>query len=302
MPVLHIGSAGFSRPRSRYARKLSFVEVDLRPPLPAPKVVARWREELGDAFMFAVVAPQALWGDKEFPLRDAKALRSEIDRIQNVTGALKPRALVLRTPTSIRPGSAGFKRFLENLEQFKKLAPVIVWEPLGVWEHDEAIAAVRGTGLVVASDPLRDPVAGETIVYARMKGLGADRRYHEGRLEDLAVALGDSTEAFIVFDTPSGYNEATKLIAILEGAAAEGDDETRESKDRVIGAAGEEEADEDEEEDDADESDEDDEDYDEDEDDDADGDDADDEDEDSDEEEDDEDADDEDDGPEKGTA
>src|SRR4051812_43901183 len=113
MPVLHIGSAGFSRPRSRYAKKLSFVEIELRPPLPAPKVVGRWREELGEAFLFAVVAPQTLWGEKDWPLRDAKALRSEIDRIQQVTGALKPRALVLRTPTSIRPGSAAFKRFLD---------------------------------------------------------------------------------------------------------------------------------------------------------------------------------------------
>jgi uncharacterized protein YecE (DUF72 family) len=274
MTTLHAGSAGFDRPRARYAKKLSFVEIDLRPPMPAPKVLARWRGEVGQDFVFALVAPPSLWGERDWPLRDPEATRKELDRLGNVVHLLAPRAIVLRTPAAMRPGTVAFKRFLELVERVKKLAPVCVWEPQGVWERDEAREATEGTGLIVAADPLRDDVAGEPIVYARMRGLGTDTRYHTGRLEDLLIALEDAQEAFVVFDTPSGSGDALRLMTVLNEAAAEeeeseeepeeseeeGDegDEDEDADDEDDDADGDEEFDEDDEDDDADEDDEDD--------------------------------------------
>jgi uncharacterized protein YecE (DUF72 family) len=219
MTTIHAGSAGFDRPRARYARKLSFVEVDLRPPAPAPKALARWREDVGDEFVFALVAPPSLWGERDWPLRDAEATSREIDRLANLVHLLEPRAIVLRTPPAVRPGTVAFKRFLDVAARVKKLAPVCVWEPQGLWERDDAKAAVAGLGLVVAADPLRDDVAGEPVVYARMRGLGSDRRYHSGRLEDLVDAVRDAEEVFVVFDTPTGYGDALRLMATASGAA-----------------------------------------------------------------------------------
>jgi uncharacterized protein YecE (DUF72 family) len=228
MSAIHVGCAGFARPRPRYKERLRFVEIELRTPLPSPKVLAGWRAEVGDDFVFALVAQPALWGEPDWPLRDDKAVRPEIDRLTNVANALKPRALVLRTPASIRPGTAALKRFFGVVERLEKLAPICVWEPSGVWEHEAAVEAAADTKLVVASDPLRDDIEGETIVYARMRGLGSDRRYHTGRLEDLAEAIADAEEAFVVFATDTAFREATKLTAVLAGAEGEEDGETDE--------------------------------------------------------------------------
>src|SRR5262249_9042970 len=146
---------------------------------------------------------------------DVGATRAELSALETAAKTLRPRALVLRTPAAVRPGSVAFNRFLELLEPAKRIAPVVVWEPQGVWEHDAAREAVARRSVVVVSEPLRDSVEGEGVVYARMRGLGGDRRYHEGRLEDLATAVGGAAEAFVVFDTSAGFSEASKLVGLL---------------------------------------------------------------------------------------
>lgn len=223
MTTLHVGCAGFSAPRTRYARKLSFVEIEVARPAPTPKVLARWREEIGDAMVWSIVAPAVLWGDRESPLRDEKATQVEIDRLVNVVKPIGARALLLRTPPTIRPGSVAAKRFLTVAERVRKMAPVVVWEPSGLWERRDAQAFVKHLGLIVACDPLRDEVAGEPIMYARMRGLGADRRYHQGRLEDILLAFAGVEEGFVVFDTAQSFAEAVRLRGLIEGLAAGGE-------------------------------------------------------------------------------
>jgi uncharacterized protein YecE (DUF72 family) len=232
MPTIHVGTAGFPRPRARYAQRLSFVELEMRQPMPSPKVAANWRSEVGDAFTFALVAPASLWGARDWPLKDPAVTRTEIEKLAAVARKLRTRAIVLRPPPAVRPGSTALKRFLEAAEQIRKLAEVCVWEPPGVWERDSAKAATEKAGLVVAADPLRDSVEGEAVVYARMRGLGSDRRYHEGRLQDLAEALSNAQEAFVVFDTATGFTEASKLrVMIEEGIHEAHDDEDGEDED-----------------------------------------------------------------------
>jgi uncharacterized protein YecE (DUF72 family) len=225
MTTFHIGCAGFSTARSRYARKLAFVEVDVGKPAPAPKVLERWRSEAGESMVWAVVTPASFWGERDWPLRDEKATTAEIDRLVNVVKPLGARAVVLRTPPSIRPGTVAAKRFLAVAERVKKMAPIVVWEPGGLWEREDAQDLVEGTGIVVAADPLRDEVDGEGVVYARLRGLGSDRRYHAGRLEEIVVALANCEEAFIVFDTHDSFAEATRLRKLIEGLAADEDGE-----------------------------------------------------------------------------
>jgi uncharacterized protein YecE (DUF72 family) len=223
---IFVGTAGFGRQRPRYARKLSFVEIEPRPPFPATKVFASWRSELGKDFRFALVAPAALWGEKDWPLRDDVAVNREFDRFASWAKALEPEVIVLRTPAAIRPGSAALERFLSLTGRVKRLARRVVWEPAGVWEREAAVAASKTAGLVVACDPLRDAIDDESIVYAWMRGLGSDRRYHSGRLEDLADALETSVEAYVVFDTEGAFREATRLEALISGAEAAEDEET----------------------------------------------------------------------------
>lgn len=167
--------------------------------------------------MISMVAPPTLWGEPDWPLRDPEVTRKELARLENMARALAPRVIVFRTPPAVRPGTVAFQRFLDVAARVKDLAPIRVWDPQGVWERQDARKAVHATGLLVTADPLRDPIEGEPVVYARMRGLGSDRRYHIGRMEDLAAALADTEEAFVVFDTPTGYAEAIRFARMLGG-------------------------------------------------------------------------------------
>ena len=225
MANLHVGTAGFTAPRGKYQSRLRFVEVDLRSPAPSPKSLAGWKKQSPEGFVFSVVAPASLYGAADWPLRDANALRSELDRLANNVRALGAEAVVLRTPMAITPGSAALKRLLPVFEQVKKFSPLVVWEPVGVWEHEDALAAVGDADVVVASDPLRDaPEA--PVVYARLRGLGGDHRYTMGRLEALAEALAGVDEAFVVFSSQESWREAVGFARLAgELASSEGDDE-----------------------------------------------------------------------------
>lgn len=222
MPVIHVGTANFDRPRDRYKSRLHFVELALHSPLPLPKRLRKLRSEVGDDFVLAAVAPMSLFGSEDALLCDAAYTRAEIDRLQNAVSALEPNVLVFRTPKALRPGTAALERWLTLCrDRLYKMAPVIVWEPTGVWERDAALKLTEDIeNLIVCADPLRDDVTGESHVYARLRGLGIDNRYNDGKLEAIAAALAGCQEAWVVFATANGFGEATRLEAITRGVEA----------------------------------------------------------------------------------
>lgn len=181
--------------------------------------------------MFSLSVQETVWGDLESPLRDPVHTRAELDRLQNMISSLKPEILVFRTPLSLRPGSAALDRWLKLcVDRLQKMATAIVWEPTGIWEREAAVHAVRELeNVLVVADPLHDDVSGESHVYARMRGMGVDSRYHAGKLEDLLSAIEHCDEAWVVFETPSGFKEATGLLALHKNAgvpAFSSEDET----------------------------------------------------------------------------
>jgi len=226
MSVVHVGCAGFSVPRRKYLSKLSFVEIELRTPAPNAKVLTAWREQTGAGFGWSVVAPRSLWGEADWPLRDERYTQSEFDKLAHVCSVLQPQALVLRTPRALSPGSVACRRFLALLPRLRALVPVVAWEPTGLWERTDARVLVAAEGVVVVCDPLHDDLVDEASAYVRLRGLGGDRRYHRGKLEDLATVLGAVEQGFVVFDTDNGFSEAVQLRALLAGQEPAADDES----------------------------------------------------------------------------
>lgn len=219
MPTFHVGTANFDRPRDRYKARLHFVELELRSPLPAPKRLQKMRAELGEGFVLSAIAPTTLFGSEDAPLRDAAHTRAEVDRLQNAVSALGLDVIVFRTPRALRPGTAALERWVALCrDRLCKMARVVVWEPTGVWEREAALEAVSDIeNLIVCADPLHDDVSGESHVYARLRGMGVDNRYNDGKLEDIAEKLAECEEAWVVIATPTGFGEANKLTAMLEG-------------------------------------------------------------------------------------
>ena len=232
MSNVRVGTAGFVVHRERYQSKLRFVEYTLRPPVPSPKVLAGWQRSAPEGFTFAAVAPDSLYGERDWPLRDPVKLQSELDRFGNQVNALGARVVVLRTPLAVSPGSVALKRFLPVLERARSFGAILVWEPAGLWEREEALAVASDFNAVVACDPLQvEPE--ENIVYAHMRGLGTDQRYTMGRLEALAVRIAGADEAFVVFDSGSAWREAVgfaKLAGELIGGS-DGEDDDLEDED-----------------------------------------------------------------------
>ncbi len=270
MTLLHVGTANFDQPRDRYKTRLHFVELELRSPLPAPKRLQKLRSEVGEDFVLAAIAPTTLFGDEDSPLRDAAHTRAEVDRLQNAVKALAPDVLVFRTPKALRPGTAALERWITLCrDRLCKMARVVVWEPTGVWEREAALEVTADIeNLIVCADPLHDDVSGESHVYARLRGLGVDSRYNDGKLEDIAEKLAECEEAWVVFATPTAFKEATRLDAIAQGqitpAYSSADDEDGDDEDDEDGddeddedEDGDDEDDEDEDEDDEDDEDED---------------------------------------------
>ena len=219
MTTFHIGCAGFVAPRERYLSRLSFVEFALRQPLPSPKALATWRKHTPEGFTYGLVAPASFYGDPSWPLRDPAALRSETDRLLNLADALGAGALVFRTPMAVSPGSVALGRMAPVFERARKALDVVAWDPAGLWEREDAAEHAEKFGVLAACDPLHDEVD-EPVVYARMRGLGFDNKYHSGRLEELAEALAGCEEAFVVFESGGAWREALKFAGIAAGAGA----------------------------------------------------------------------------------
>ncbi len=225
MSNVRVGTAGFAVQRERYQSKLRFVEVSFRAPVPSPKVLAGWKRSSPEGFTFAAVAPDTLYGERDWPLRDATRLQSELDRFGNQCNALGARVVVFRTPLAISPGSVALKRFLPVLERARNFGAILVWEPAGLWEREEAVAVASDFNAVVGGDPLQDEPE-ENIIYAHLRGLGSDQRYTMGRLETLAERIAGADEAFVVFDSGSAWREACGFAKLSgELLASEGDDE-----------------------------------------------------------------------------
>ncbi len=200
--------------------RLDYVEFDLRAPVPSPKVLASWKKHCPEGFVYGLVAPASLYGDASWPLRDAAVVRSELDRLANNIDALGAKVLIFRTPMAVSPGSVALTRFAPVLERAKKIVPTVVWDPSGLWEREAAVEHASKFGAIVACDPLHDELDGP-VAYARMRGLGVDRRYHAGRLEEIAEALSACDEAFVVFESGSAWREALGFTGIAQGVGAQ---------------------------------------------------------------------------------
>jgi uncharacterized protein YecE (DUF72 family) len=216
MTTFHIGCAGFLAPRERYLSRLSYVEFQLRPPLPSPKVLAGWKKHRPATFTYGLAAPASFYGDPSWPLRDADATRSETDRLLNLVDALDAQTLVFRTPLAVSPGSVALTRMAPVFERARKALDTVVWDPMGLWEHEDAVKHAEKFGVTVVCDPLHDEVT-DRVVYARMRGLGFDHKYHAGRLEELAEKLADCEEAYVVFESGQAWREALKFAGVAAG-------------------------------------------------------------------------------------
>jgi uncharacterized protein YecE (DUF72 family) len=214
MTELITGCALSRPPGPKYARELGFAEIGLRPPLPRPPTLRRWRCQLPGEFVFALNAPRSAIASRLGPFRFDDDLQEGLQWTVQAARALDATAVVIRTPvdfTTSRRDRDRFAAFAERLP--REQGRLWVWAPGGLWDPDSAYPLAEKLGMACAFDPLTDPVPAGEVLYGRLIGLGTRRRFSETALREIAatVSLPEVRRAYITFDAEGSLRSAVSL-------------------------------------------------------------------------------------------
>lgn len=217
---VHIGSKELRGDIAAYAKRFDLLEVrgvDAASLSLAPSVATlkRWRRAVPPRFEFAVVA-----GPNLSKLKPSEASEAELEAMLAAVTALQARVLVVPTPPEVTPSTLWRKRFATLLERLPRDASTVVWEPSGLWEHEDAAVQAREWGVVLSVDPSRDIVPPGPVAFARLRALGGTRAYSTAALERVAEAIGERREAYVVIETQSALKEAKTLRGLFRAGGA----------------------------------------------------------------------------------
>src|SRR5262249_28013620 len=137
---IYIGAALKTTPGAAYKARFRFAELALQSPLPRPSTMARWRSHAPHDFHFSLLVPREPVSSKSGPLRLDDRLERNLEWLRAARDALKVRALVVATHSSVTPGQRDrdlLARYFERLPQDHGCK--IVWSPSGIWDPWDAL-------------------------------------------------------------------------------------------------------------------------------------------------------------------
>jgi uncharacterized protein YecE (DUF72 family) len=215
----HVGAKGLRGNIAAYAKRFDLLEVRAEAAGPNVASLRRWRKAVPPHFEFCVVAGPELSKVKESP-----ALDRELEVAVETIAALQARCFLLPTPVEVTPSSVWRERMARLLERLPRDATFIVWEPRGVWEHEDAVVAAKKWGIVVSTDATREVVPPGPVAYVRLRAIGETHSYGESALTRIVKAIGPRRDAYVVLETASAMTEAKTLrrVARRGDARAEG--------------------------------------------------------------------------------
>jgi hypothetical protein len=237
MTSIRIGAALEAVPGPRYFEKHGLLE--LHPPLSFPRAATlqRWRAGIPQHCEIALAVTRRAHGGKDGALRfDKPGARTWLE--ESIT-ALAPRFVVLSTGPELSTGSRDRTLLGRFVEEVRAKGPIVVWQPRGLWEADEAERYAREIGCQLALDLLgatagpRVPGARELmgleaeipetkgVAYGRIEALGTHARLGDGHLRralDEGLATG-ADELRLVVQSEDALRKAARLATMVEGLA-----------------------------------------------------------------------------------
>lgn len=217
---VHIGSKELRGELAAYAKRFDLLEVrgmdapNLRL-APSAATLRRWRKAVPPQFEFAVVA-----GPNVGKLKPTEAFETELEAMLGAVTTLESRLLVVPTPPDVTPSKLWRDRFAKLLDRLPRDASTVVWEPSGLWEHEDAAVQAKQWGVVLSVDPSRDIVPVGPVAFARLRALGGTRAYSTAALEKIATAIGDRRDAYVVIETQGALKEAKTLRRLIRAAGS----------------------------------------------------------------------------------
>jgi hypothetical protein len=174
--------------------------------------------------------------------------------VADILGAI---AIVLHTGAELTPGARDRGLLADFVERLKPSGRMIVVDPRGLWEHEEAASFATSIGAVYAFDALENDAPAGDLIYARVRPMGARPRLTEGYIMMIAERLVSAAEAYVSIDSENPLRDLKRLSAALAGLELAPDEDEEEEDDEDEDEDDEDEDDEDKDEDDEDEDDED---------------------------------------------
>jgi uncharacterized protein YecE (DUF72 family) len=217
---VHIGSKELRGEIAAYAKRFDLLEVrgidapNLRLG-PSTATLRRWRKAVPPQFEFGVVA-----GPNVGKLKPSEAFDTELESMLATATTLESRLLIVPTPPDVTPSKLWRDRFAKLLERLPRDVATVVWEPSGLWEHEDAAVQAKSWGVVLSVDPSRDIVPVGPVAFARLRALGGTRAYSTAALEKVAAAIGTRRDAYVVIETPGALKEAKTLRRLIRSAAS----------------------------------------------------------------------------------
>lgn len=234
MANIRIGCSGFVGQQPAYWEAVDLVELlESHHGMPKPVPLGRIRRQAGPDKQIIVMASQLITHPADDPtfrfdrqalpegpcglLRDTPAVAAGWEATLAAAQACEAQGVLLRTPPAFTPS----RLHREALARFSAAAladlagRTLAWEPMGLWEPDEAAALATELGLVCVVDPLRDEPAEGPVAYLRLRGL---LRYSDDDLLDVLEQAAEFDTAWVVFDHPDRLRDAKRAKRLLAEA------------------------------------------------------------------------------------
>lgn len=221
---LHIGTKELRGALAAYAKRFDLLEVrgesaaDLKR-APTAATLKKWRKAVPPSFEFAIAA-----GPNLAKVKASEALETELEAMLATAKVLESRLFILSTHADVTPSKLWRDRFAKLLERIPRDASTVVWEPTGLWEHDDAAVQAKQWGVVLGCDPTREIVPPGPVAFGRLRKLGQTRAYSVAALTKVAEAirfsgsLGERRDAYVIIETDGALKEAKSLRTLVRSS------------------------------------------------------------------------------------
>ena len=215
---LHVGTKDLRGKLEAYAKRFDLLEVrgEAAPDLkraPTAATLKKWRKAVPPHFEFAIVA-----GPNLSKVKASEALEAELEAMLATATVLESRLFVFSTHADVTPSKLWRDRFAKLLERVPRDASVVVWEPNGLWEHEDAAVQAKEWGVVLGCDPSREIVPPGPVSFGRLRKLGQSRAYSVAALTKVAEAIGERRDAYVIIETDGALKEAKSLRTLVRSS------------------------------------------------------------------------------------
>ncbi|HTJ84427.1 MAG TPA: DUF72 domain-containing protein [Polyangiaceae bacterium] len=198
MARVHVGPRYSKGDIGKLSTKFDLLELPLTAgAIPKPATLRSWRRAVGPGFAFSVVLPRSV-SDLEM----TKAMDAELDQALEVARVIEARCVLLSTSANVRPTAANIAKLARVVERLPKPSVALAWEPHGIWERADVARVAKQLGLLPVVDAAQEPLFPGSLVYTRLRSLGASRDVSARALARLAEQLKGRREVWVVVEHP----------------------------------------------------------------------------------------------------